>query len=185
RFPGRLPGLQRQRRSFQQIGDEMLKTLPPTGAGREKGGRGRISMTKKPTWQELLNIPNILTYFRFLFIPVFIWQYLHENYWLAGLALGLSALTDLLDGKIARKFDMITEIGILLDPVADKLTEAAVLLCLALRFPLLWAVLAICLCKEGFMAVAGAVMLRRKKKLGGAMWFGKVCTTVFYLVTLV
>ena len=102
-------------------------------------------MTKKPTWQELLNIPNILTYFRFLFIPVFIWQYLHENYWLAGLALGLSALTDLLDGKIARKFDMITEIGILLDPVADKLTEAAVLLCLALRFPLLWAVLAICL----------------------------------------
>lgn len=142
-------------------------------------------MTKKPTWQELLNIPNILTYFRFLFIPVFIWQYFHENYWLAGLALGLSALTDLLDGKIARKFDMITEIGILLDPVADKLTEAAVLLCLALRFPLLWAVLAICLCKEGFMAVAGAVMLRRKKKLGGAMWFGKVCTTVFYLVTLV
>ena len=59
-------------------------------------------MTKKPTWQELLNIPNILTYFRFLFIPVFIWQYLHENYWLAGLALGLSALTDLLDGMIAR-----------------------------------------------------------------------------------
>ena len=139
-------------------------------------------MTKKPTWQELLNIPNILTYFRFLFIPVFIWQYLHENYWLAGLALGLSALTDLLDGKIARKFDMITEIGILLDPVADKLTEAAVLLCLALRFPLLWAVLAICLCKEGFMAVAGAVMLRRKKKLGGAMWFGKVCTAVLYAV---
>ena len=137
-------------------------------------------MTKKPTWQELLNIPNILTYFRFLFIPVFIWQYLHENYWLAGLALGLSALTDLLDGKIARKFDMITEIGILLDPVADKLTEAAVLLCLALRFPLLWAVLAICLCKEGFMAVAGAVMLRRKKKLGGAMWFGKICTATLY-----
>ncbi len=142
-------------------------------------------MIKKPTWQELLNIPNILTYFRFLFIPVFIWQYLHNNYWLAGLALGLSALTDLLDGKIARKFDMVTEIGILLDPVADKLTEGAVLLCLALRFPLLWALLVIYLFKEGFMTVAGAVMLRRKKKLGGAMWFGKVCTTVFYLVTLV
>ena len=142
-------------------------------------------MIKKPTLQELLMIPNILTYFRFLFIPVFVWQYLGQNYLLAGLALALSALTDLFDGKIARKFNMITEIGILLDPVADKLTEGAVLLCLAIRYPLMWWLIGVYLVKEGFMTVAGAVMLRKKKKLGGAMWFGKVCTTVFYAITLV
>lgn len=144
-------------------------------------------MIKKPTKQELLTIPNILTYFRFLFIPVFMWQYLIGNYLLAGIALGLSGLTDLFDGKIARKYNMITEIGILLDPIADKLTEGAVLWCLAVKYqqPVMWALIGVYLLKEGFMTVAGAVMLRKKKKLGGAMWFGKVCTAVFYTITLV
>lgn len=142
-------------------------------------------MIKKPTIQELMTIPNILTYFRFLFIPVFVWQYLTPNYLMASLALALSALTDLFDGKIARKFNMITEIGILLDPIADKLTEGAVLLCLTIRYPLMWWVITVYAIKEGFMTIAGAVMLHKKKKLGGAMWFGKVCTTVFYIITLV
>ncbi len=142
-------------------------------------------MIKKPTRQELLTIPNILTYFRFLFIPVFVWQYVGEHYFMAGFALALSGLTDLFDGKIARKYNMITEIGILLDPVADKLTEGAVLLCLAIKYPMAWILIGVYLLKEGFMTIAGAVMLRKKKKLGGAMWFGKVCTAVFYLITLV
>ncbi len=146
---------------------------------------GGESMIKKPTRQELLTIPNILTYFRFLFIPVFVWQYLGEHYAMAGLALALSGLTDLFDGKIARKYNMITEIGILLDPVADKLTEGAVLLCLAIKYPMAWILIGVYLLKEGFMAVAGAVMLKKNKKLGGAMWFGKVCTAVFYVITLV
>lgn len=142
-------------------------------------------MIKRPTWQEVFSIPNLLTYFRFVLIPVFVWLYLHGEYTMAGAALVLSALTDLFDGKIARHFNQITELGILLDPIADKLTEGAVLLCLVMRYRLMAVLIVIYVLKEGFMAVAGAVMLRRKKKLGGAMWFGKVCTTVFYLVTLV
>lgn len=142
-------------------------------------------MIQKPTKQEIFTIPNILTYFRFLFIPVFVWQYLGGNFLIAGIALALSGLTDLFDGKIARKFNMITELGILLDPVADKLTEGAVLLCLTVKYPELWVLIGIYLLKEGFMTVAGAVMLRKNKKLGGAMWFGKICTVVFYLITLV
>ena len=142
-------------------------------------------MIKKPTLKEIFTIPNILTYFRFIFIPLFVWMYLKENYMAAGVILGLSALTDLFDGKIARKLNMVTELGILLDPVADKLTEGAVLLCLVIRYPLMWVLVAIYLLKEGFMTVAGAVMLKKKKKLGAAMWFGKVCTTVFYFVTLI
>lgn len=142
-------------------------------------------MIRKPTKQEVFTIPNILTYFRFLFIPVFVWQYLGGNYLVAGIALALSGLTDLFDGKIARKFNMITELGILLDPVADKLTEGAVLLCLTVKYPEMWLLIGIYLLKEGFMTIAGAIMLRKNKKLGGAMWFGKICTVVFYLSTLV
>lgn len=143
---------------------------------------------KKPSLQEIFSIPNLLTYFRFLLIPLFIWAYLNaENargYHWAALVLVVSALTDLFDGKIARHFHMITELGILLDPIADKLTEGAVLLCLMLRWPWMAALVVVYVLKEGFMAVAGAVMLRRGKKLGGAMWFGKVCTAVFYVITL-
>lgn len=142
-------------------------------------------MIKRPTWQEVFSIPNLLTYFRFVLIPVFVWLYLRGDYTVAGAALVLSALTDLFDGKIARHFNQITELGILLDPIADKLTEGAVLLCLVMRYRLMAVLIGIYVLKEGFMAVAGAVMLRRRKKLGGAMWFGKVCTAVFYIVTLV
>lgn len=142
-------------------------------------------MIKRPTWQEVFSIPNLLTYFRFVLIPVFVWLYLRGEYTVAGAALVLSALTDLFDGKIARHFNQITELGILLDPIADKLTEGAVLLCLVMRYRLMAVLIGIYVLKEGFMAVAGAVMLRRRKKLGGAMWFGKVCTAVFYIVTLI
>lgn len=142
-------------------------------------------MIKRPTWQEVFSIPNLLTYFRFVLIPVFVWLYLRGDYTVAGAALVLSALTDLFDGKIARHFNQITELGILLDPIADKLTEGAVLLCLVMRYRMMEVLIGIYVLKEGFMAVAGAVMLRRRKKLGGAMWFGKVCTAVFYIVTLI
>lgn len=142
-------------------------------------------MIKRPTWQEVFSIPNLLTYFRFVLIPVFVWLYLRGEYTVAGAALVLSALTDLFDGKIARHFNQITELGILLDPIADKLTEGAVLLCLVMRYRLMAVLIGIYVLKEGFMAVAGAVMLRRRKKLGGAMWFGKVCTAVFYIITLI
>ena len=66
--------------------------------------------------------------------------------------------------------------------MADKLTEVAVIFCLATRYRWVVALVVVYLLKEGFMTVAGLVMLRRGKKLDGAKWFGKVCTFVFYLV---
>ena len=77
---------------------------------------------------------------------------------------------------------MITELGKFIDPLADKLTQAALLICLAIRYPLMRAVLVLFVIKEGFMAVMGAMLLPRGKKLDGAMWFGKVCTAVLYAV---
>lgn len=143
---------------------------------------------KKPTLREVFTVPNILSYFRLLLIPLFVYWYLTaqtaQQFFRAAAALGISGLTDLFDGKIARRFNQITELGIVLDPIADKLTEGAVVLCLATRYVWMWLLVALYVVKEGFMAVAGIVLLRRGKKLNGAKWFGKVCTFVFYIITV-
>lgn len=136
--------------------------------------------------KEIFSIPNLMGYFRILLIPLFSWMYCTADsvgdYYAAAVVVGISGLTDMFDGKIARRFNMITELGKFIDPLADKLTQAALLICLAVRYPLMRAVLALFVIKEGFMAVMGALLLPRGKKLDGAMWFGKVCTAVLYAV---
>ena len=136
--------------------------------------------------REIFSIPNLMGYFRILLIPLFSWMYCTADstgdYYAAAVVVGISGLTDMFDGKIARRFNMITELGKFIDPLADKLTQAALLICLAVRYPLMRAVLVLFVIKEGFMAVMGALLLPRGKKLDGAMWFGKVCTAVLYAV---
>ena len=136
--------------------------------------------------REIFSIPNLMGYFRILLIPLFSWMYCTADstgdYYAAAVVVGVSGLTDMFDGKIARRFHMITELGKFIDPLADKLTQAALLICLAIRYPLMRAVLVLFVIKEGFMAVMGAMLLPRGKKLDGAMWFGKVCTAVLYAV---
>ncbi len=132
-------------------------------------------------------IPNLLGYFRILLIPVFAWLYLQaetpQECFTAALVIGLSGLTDLFDGKIARKFNQVTELGKFLDPVADKLTLGVIIVCLATRYREIWLLAGLFLIKEGFMAVMGMLLLRRNgRKLDGAKWFGKVCTAVSYIV---
>ena len=84
----------------------------------------------------IITVPNLLSFFRFCLIPVIIWSYcVKENPLLAGEILLLSGLTDLADGYIARRFHRISNLGKILDPVADKLTQAAMLICLFTRFP--------------------------------------------------
>ena len=89
--------------------------------------------------QDLFTIPNLMSYARVLLIPLFCWLYLtaeslSDYFWASAVVL-LSSLTDLLDGKIARRFHMVTELGKVLDPVADKLTHAALAVCLATATP--------------------------------------------------
>ena len=77
-------------------------------------------------------VPNILSLFRIALIPVLVLTYLScDDIWLPASVLVLSGLTDLLDGWIARHFNQISEIGKLLDPIADKLTQFTVVVCLA------------------------------------------------------
>ena len=128
--------------------------------------------------KDLFTIPNIISYVRILLIPVFCWLYITaetraDYLWATGVVL-FSSLTDLFDGMIARKCNMVTELGKVLDPVADKLTHAAMAICLAVRYPFMWALIALMAVKEGYMAVMGVRFLKKGKMLDGAMWYGKV-----------
>lgn len=141
------------------------------------------------TKKEIFSIPNILSYFRILLIPVFVLLFINSKNNLgvhiaAVAVVALSGLTDMLDGKIARHCNMITEWGKILDPMADKLTQCAIMICLAMRYSLLWAFIGALVVKEVTMAVLGMVFLKKGRKLKGAHWYGKVSTVVFYLVMM-
>lgn len=138
------------------------------------------------SWKkEVFTIPNLLSMFRIILIPVYMTIYLRANdahdYILAGSILAISCLTDLVDGKIARRFNMISTLGKILDPIADKATQFTLTLCLALRYPVLWLLMAVFVVKELFQLVAGVIHLCKGKILPGALMEGKVCTTVFFV----
>lgn len=139
--------------------------------------------TGRENWKrEYFSIPNLMGYFRILLVPVFAALYLqaesYKDYLIAALVLGVSALTDCLDGKVARRFNMVTEWGKFVDPLADKLTQGVTAICLTTRYPMMIAVVAVLLAKELTLAVLGAVFLHHDKKLDGASWCGKVATVV-------
>ena len=106
--------------------------------------------------KEMLSIPNILSYVRILLIPLIVYFYMYkEDYTIAAIIAAISGLTDLADGFIARKFNMITDFGKFIDPVADKLTQCTLLLCLLSRYSIMWFLVIIFFVKEISMALAG------------------------------
>ncbi len=135
--------------------------------------------------KEILTIPNLLSMIRLVLIPVYVYIYLNADetleYILAGSILAVSCLTDAIDGMIARQFNMITRFGKLLDPVADKLTQFALTLCLSLKYASLRQVLLLLVVKEIFQLIAVVVNLRKGKELDGALIMGKICTAVLFV----
>lgn len=130
---------------------------------------------------KIFTIPNVLSFFRLCLIPLIIWLYCVEhNYLWSGNVLILSGLTDLVDGFIARKFHMVSDLGKILDPVADKLTQAAMLICLLLRFPLMILPLVLLLIKETFMGITGFLVIKKNGSVYGAKWHGKIATCLLY-----
>ena len=123
-------------------------------------------------------------------IPVYVLLYYHaesvREYYIAAVLVGISGITDMLDGKVARHFHMITELGKALDPVADKLTLGAMILCLAFRYENMRWLVGLFILKEGFMGIMGLLLSHyRGRKLDGAKWYGKVCTAFSYVVMFV
>ena len=135
--------------------------------------------------KDLFNIPNLLSLFRLMLIPVYMTIYLEGQYLLAGCILALSCLTDLLDGWIARRFDLCTQLGKFLDPLADKATQLSLALCLSLRYPILKSMVVLLVCKEAFQLGAGIYYLRRGLVLSHALTMGKICTAALFLSLMV
>lgn len=141
---------------------------------REKDDRGRV-----------ITIPNLLSLLRLCLIPVIVWLYLvRGNQFAAGCLMVLSGLTDVMDGRIARRFHMVSDLGKALDPIADKATQAAVLICLIAKFPLMVLPLIFLLGKELCMAVIGILLIRKTGEVPQACWHGKVVTAVLYTVMI-
>lgn len=139
--------------------------------------------------KEIFTIPNLLSLFRLLLIPVYISIYLNArdswDYIMAASILAVSCLTDMIDGQIARRFNQISNLGKLLDPIADKTTQLALVVCLSIRYPILRYVLAVFLAKEFFQLFAAVAKFRKGKALPGAILAGKVCTTVLFVSLIV
>lgn len=133
---------------------------------------------------EAFSIPNILSYFRLLLIPLFIVLYVQEDFTEALITLAASGLSDILDGRIARKYDMVTDLGKVLDPVADKLTQCAMMICVAMRYPAMWWLLGLHIVKELIMLIMGWYVLKRTDTVNSAIWVGKLCTGVIYAVMM-
>ena len=146
---------------------------------------GGEEMFIKDWKKDIFTIPNILSLFRLILIPVYTVIYLNatesREYFLAGAILAVSCLTDMVDGQIARRFNMISNIGKVLDPLADKMTQLALTVSLSIKYPVLRSVLILFVVKEVFQATVMCVMFRRGKVLPGAILPGKICTTVLFI----
>lgn len=136
--------------------------------------------------KNIFTIPNILSVFRLLLLPVIVYMYMNQkDYVLTGILLLISGLTDLLDGYIARTFNMMSDLGKILDPVADKATQAVVLLCLMTRFSWLTIPFICIFIKEMFMSCIGMVVIKKSGEVHGAVWHGKVATFMLDFMIIV
>lgn len=127
----------------------------------------------------LKHVPNILTIIRFLLIPFIVINIFNENYIMAFAFFTISGLTDVVDGFIARRFNLISTFGKLMDPLADKSTQICTLASLALVDIIPIGILAIVLLKELIM-IAGASFLYGKDVVVFSKWYGKLATVLFY-----
>jgi cardiolipin synthase len=134
--------------------------------------------------RDAFTIPNILTYIRILLVPVFIVLYLKGYPFWSFLTLAVSAATDVADGYIARHYNMISDLGKFMDPLADKLTQAAMILCVALRFPLMWVLLGIHIIKELAILRIHKNLVNETGVVTGSKWYGKCCTVLLYAVLM-
>jgi cardiolipin synthase len=126
-------------------------------------------------------VPNALTVLRILLIIPFVLYFIRDKVIQAAVILAVSGLTDMLDGMIARRFHQFTELGQMLDPLSDKMTQGAVAICLAVKQPVLIPLLAIFVVKEALMVAAAIFLIKKNKKPGGSEWYGKTATVLFYI----
>ena len=149
-------------------------------------------MNNKEIFKNWNTIPNWLSFARIIMVPIFAYLFLKGEIIWSVVVLGLSGLSDFFDGKIARRFNQISDLGKLLDPVADKLTEITIAVLLFITFrnssvelvkTFSWIFL-VFIVKELIMVVFGGIMLLVGLRPVAAEIYGKISTFVFYGVML-
>lgn len=140
--------------------------------------------------KDLWKLPNILCYLRILMVPLFLHIYFtaetQRDYYIATGVVMASGITDFLDGQIARRCNMITDLGRIIDPIADKLMQLAMLAALMFKIKYMYILVIYLIIKEVVMAAVGFVCMKTiHRRLNGAKWYGKVCTALLYVVMLV
>ena len=132
-----------------------------------------------------LTLANFLSSIRLALIVVFVVLFKKEHYIGAFVTLVFSAISDLLDGIAARALNQVTELGKILDPIADKLTLIAVLICICTMFPIVAYFAVVLIIKDLLMLIGGGVLLKKKIAPPAAKWYGKLGTTIFYSSVLI
>lgn len=129
----------------------------------------------------IFTIPNLLSVFRIaLIIPLIIF-FINKNYFGAVVSVALSGISDMLDGLIARRFNQISKLGKILDPIADKLTLVAVVICIGLLIPSVWILVVILASKDIIMLLGGGYLIHCRITPPAAKWYGKMATIIFYI----
>lgn len=136
--------------------------------------------------EEFFTIPNMLSVLRILLIPVIVYFYCFakNNLWTVIIVV-FSTLTDIVDGFIARKFNMITDFGKFIDPVADKATQLTIFACLITRFPLMLLPFLVLLVKELGSLLLRVIVYKKTEIVEGAHWHGKMSTTIVIAVVMI
>ncbi len=131
-----------------------------------------------------MNLPNILSIFRMLLVPVFILVFFSDSpdaYIYAAGVYALAGITDVLDGIIARKFNLITRLGKILDPLADKMMTITVLICITIKNLIPWWLLALVFAKDALLIVGGIKLYNERAAVFKSNLLGKLATV--FLVT--
>ena len=127
-------------------------------------------------------IPNIITIVRLaLIVPMFV-TFFTEQYFATLIIITVSGVSDVVDGIIARKFSMVSEVGKILDPIADKLTQLSILAMLALKQPFLLIPFGILAVKELTSGIIGIHVVKQINHMLTAEWHGKLSTVFLYLM---
>lgn len=134
---------------------------------------------------QIITIPNLLSIVRLMLIPLIVWLYVvKEEYNWAAVVIFISGVTDIVDGFIARRYNMVSDFGKILDPVADKLTQAAIIICLTVKYKLMFGLIIFFAVKEIIMVTMGFIAIKKKDSVNSAKWYGKANTVVLYAVMM-
>lgn len=139
----------------------------------------------KDLFKGSFNIPNAISFLRILLIGPCVISLLRNDYLMAAIYFILSGLSDALDGFLARKLNQITPLGQILDPLADKLTLGAIVICISIKVPELIPVAIILVLKDFIMLLAGTNLLKKNIMPPPAKWYGKLSTVLFYISVII